>query len=103
MNLINNTLQKQMTQTQTAYKEFANYHCNHTSVIKQEEIIWLDARNLTTEHLSKKLSNKFKELFHVTCTIRTHASKLKISENWDHHDIFNNYLLHLAASNLLSD
>ena len=39
MNLINNILQKQMTQTQTAYKEFANCHCDHISVIKQEDMI----------------------------------------------------------------
>ena len=39
INLINNILQEQMTQTQTAYKEFANCCCNHISVIKQEDII----------------------------------------------------------------
>ena len=39
MNLINDTLWEQMTQTQTAYKEFANHFCNHTSVIKQGDII----------------------------------------------------------------
>ena len=72
-------------------------------VIKQEDIVWLDARNLTTEHLSKKLSNKFKELFHVTHTIKTHAFKLKIPEDWGHHNVFDNYLLHLAASDLLPD
>ena len=103
MNLINNILQKQMTQTQTAYEKFANCHCDHTSVIKQEDIIWLDARNLITECLSKKLSNKFKELFHMTHTIETHTFKLKILKNWDHYNVFNNYLLHLAASDLLSD
>ena len=92
-----------MTQAQTAYEEFANHCCNHASVIKQEDIIWLDARNLATECLSKKLSNKFKELFHVTRTIETHAFKLKIPENWGYHDVFNNYLLHFAASDLLSD
>ena len=34
-------------------------------------------------------------------TIGTHAFKLKIPENWGHHDVFNNYLLYLAASDLL--
>ena len=90
-----------MTQAQTAYKEFANHCCNHASVIKQGDMIWLDARNLATECLSKKLSNKFKELFCVTRTIGTHAFKLEIPEDWDHHDVFDNYLLHLAASDSL--
>ena len=36
-------------------------------------------------------------------TIKTHTSKLKILKNWDHYNVFNNYLLHLASSNLLSD
>ena len=90
-----------MTQAQTAYEEFANCCRDHASVIKQGDIVWLDARNLATECLSKKLSNKFEELFHVTHTIGTHASKLKIPENWGHHDVFSNYLLHLAASDLL--
>ena len=101
MNLINDTLQKQMTQAQTVYEEFANCCHDHTSVIKQEDMIWLDARNLATECLSKKLSNKFKELFRVARTIGTHASKLKRWEDWDHHDVFSNYLLHLAASDSL--
>ena len=92
-----------MTWAQTAYKEFVNRCCNHILVIKQEDIIWLNARNLATERLSKKLSNKFEELFCVTHTIRTHAFKLKIPEDWGHHDVFSNYLLHLAASDLLPD
>ena len=36
-------------------------------------------------------------------TIETHAFKLEISEDWDHYNIFNNYLLHLAVSDSLSD
>ena len=101
MNLINDTLWEQMTQAQIAYEEFTNCCCDHASVIKQGDIIWLDARNLATERLSKKLSNKFEELFHVARTIGTHTSKLKIPENWDHHDVFSNYLLHLAVSDSL--
>ena len=91
-----------MTQAQTVYEEFANRCCNYTSVIKQRDMIWLNARNLVTERLSKKLSNKFKELFRVIRTIGTHTSKLKISEDWEHHDVFKNYLLHLAATDSLS-
>ena len=34
-------------------------------------------------------------------TIGTHASKLEIPEDWGHHDVFGNYLLHLAASDPL--
>ena len=103
MDLINDTLREQMTRAQTAYEEFANCRRDHASVIKQGDMIWLDAKNLATERLSKKLSNKFKELFHVARTIETHAFKLKIPEDWDYHDVFDNYLLHLAASDLLPD
>ena len=39
MNLINDTLQKQMTQAQTAYEEFANRCRDHASVIKQGDMI----------------------------------------------------------------
>ena len=39
MNLINDTLWDQMTQAQTVYEEFANRCCDHTSVIKQEDMI----------------------------------------------------------------
>ena len=81
MNLINDTLWDQMTQAQTVYEEFANRRRDHISVIKQGDMIWLNARNLATERLSKKLSNKFKELFRVIHTIGTHASKLKIPED----------------------
>ena len=101
MNLINDTLWDQMTQAQTVYEEFANRRCDHTSVIKQGDMIWLNARNLATERLSKKLSNKFEELFRVIRTISTHTSKLKIPEDWRHHDVFRNYLLHLAATDSL--
>ena len=90
-----------MTRAQTAYEEFANRRCNHASVIKQGDMVWLDARNLTTERPSKKLSNKFEGLFRVAHTIGTHASKLEIPEDWGHHDVFGNYLLHLAASDPL--
>ena len=90
-----------MTQTQTAYEEFANCRRDHASVIKQGDIVWLDARNLATERLSKKLSNKFKEPFHVARTIGTHTFKLEIPEDWGHHNVFSNYLLHLAASDSL--
>ena len=92
-----------MTQAQTVYEEFANRRCDHTLVIKQGDIVWLNARNLATERLSKKFSNKFKGLFRVICTIGTHTSKLEISEDWEHHDVFENYLLHLAATDSLPD
>ena len=39
MDLINDTLWEQMTQAQTAYEEFANCHCDHASVIKQEDMV----------------------------------------------------------------
>ena len=103
MILINDTLQEQMTQAQTMYKEFSNRWRDHRLIIKKEDIIWLDARNLATECPSKKLSNKFKRPFHIIRTIRTHASKLKILEDWCYHDVFNNYLLRLAATDLLSE
>ena len=97
MNSINDTLQEQMKRAQTVYEEFSNCRRDHASVIKAEDMIWLDARNLATEQLSKKLSNKYKEPFRVIRTIGTHAFKLEIPDNWGHHDVFNNYLLHLAA------
>ena len=34
-------------------------------------------------------------------TIGTHAFKLEIPEDWSYHNVFNNYLLHLAASDSL--
>ena len=99
--LINDTLWEQMTQAQTMYEEFSNRRRDHELIIKKGDMIWLDARNLATEHLSKKLSNKFKEPFRIIRTIRTHTSKLKIPENWDYHNVFDNYLLRLAATDLL--
>ena len=101
MNSINDTLWEQMTRAQTVYEEFFNRRRDHASVIKAGDMIWLDARNLATERLSKKLSNKYEEPFQVIRTIGTHASKLEIPDNWGHHDVFNNYLLHLAATDLL--
>ena len=103
MNSINDTLQEQMTQAQTVYEKFFNCQCDHASVIKTENMIWLDARNLVTEWLSKKLSNKYKESFWVIHTIDTHTFKLKILNNWEHHDVFNNYLLHFTVTDSLSD
>ena len=103
MVLINDSLWEQMTQAQTMYEEFSNHRRDHELIIKEGDMVWLDARNLVTEHLSKKLSNKFKEPFHIIHTIRTHASKLKIPEDWGHHDVFNNYLLRLAATDSLSE
>ena len=101
MNLINDTLRDQMTRAQTVYEEFANRRRDHTPVIKQGDMVWLDARNLATERPSKKLSNKFEGPFRVIRTIGTHASKLEIPEDWGHHDVFGNYLLHLAATDSL--
>ena len=101
MILINDTLQEQMTQAQTMYEEFSNRRRDHELIIKEGDMVWLDARNLATEHLSKKLSNKFKKPFHIIRTIGTHASKLEIPEDWGHHDVFGNYLLRLAATDPL--
>ena len=92
-----------MTQAQTMYEEFSNCRRDHELIIKEGDMIWLDARNLATERLSKKLSNKFKGPFHVIHTIGTHTSKLEISEDWGHHNVFNNYLLRLAATDPLSE
>ena len=58
---------------------------------------------LITERLSKKLSNKFKRPFCIIRTIRTHTSKLEIPKDWGHHNVFNNYLLRLAATDSLSE
>ena len=101
MVLINNTLREQMTQAQTMYEEFSNHRRDHGLIIKEGDMVWLDARNLATERLSKKLSNKFKEPFCIIRIIRTHASKLEIPEDWGHHNVFNNYLLRLAATDSL--
>ena len=101
--LINNTLWEQMTQAQTMYEEFSNHRRDHGLIIKEGDMIWLDARNLATECLSKKLSNKFKKPFHVIRIIETHTSKLKILKDWGHHDVFDNYLLRLAATDPLSE
>ena len=103
MNSINDTLREQMTRAQTVYEEFSNRRRDHASVIKAGDIVWLDARNLATERLSKKLSNKYEGPFQVIRTIGTHASKLEIPDNWRHHDVFDNYLLHLAATDPLPD
>ena len=91
MVLINDTLQEQMTQAQTMYEEFSNHQRDHGLIIKEGDMVWLDARNLATERLSKKLSNKFKGPFRIIRTIRTHTSKLEILEDWGHHDVFDNY------------
>lgn len=64
-------------------------------------MVWLDVRNLATERPSKKLINKFEGPFCVICRIGTHACKLDIPEDWGHHDIFGNYLLHLTATDSL--
>ena len=92
-----------MTQAQTMYEEFSNRQRNHGLIIKERDMIWLDARNLATECPSKKLSNKFKGPFHIIRTIRTHASKLEILKDWGHHNVFSNYLLRLAATDPLSE
>ena len=103
MVLINDTLWEQMTQAQTMYEEFSNHWRDHGLIIKEGDMVWLDARNLATEHPSKKLSNKFKGPFHIIRTIRTHASKLEILKDWGHHNVFSNYLLRLAATDLLPE
>ena len=64
-------------------------------------MVWLDAWNLATECLSKKLSNKFEGLFQIIYTVSTHACKLDILIDWRHHDVFGNYLLRLAATDPL--
>ena len=90
-----------MTRAQTVYEEFSNCRRNHGPIIKEGDMVWLDARNLATERPSKKLSNKFEGPFRVIRTIGTHASKLEIPEDWGHHDVFGNYLLRLAATDPL--
>jgi transposase InsO family protein len=101
MSTINDTLREQMTRAQTTYEEFSNRRRDHGPIIKEEDMVWLDARNLTTERPSKKLSNKFEGPFRVVRTIGTHACQLEIPDNWGHHDVFGNYLLRLAATDPL--
>ena len=70
-----------MTQAQTMYEEFSDHRRDHGLIIKEGNMVWLDARNLAMKRPSKKLSNKFEGPFCVIRTIGTHTSKLEIPED----------------------
>jgi len=61
--------------------------------LKTREQVWLEARNIQKNQLSKKLDQKRYRPFTIKEEIRQGAYKLELLEGWAIHDIFNEDLL----------
>ena len=98
MDRINETLQAQMTLAQASQEEFANRNRQPAPKYQVRDLVWLDARNLQLQRVSKKLSEKFEGPFPIIETIGTHAYRLELPPEWSCHDVFHTNLLRPAAS-----
>ena len=69
------------------------YNCKHQSMIyKVEDCVWLSIRNLDQQRLSKKLLNKYIDLYTVLSLIKRQAYQLNLKNSMKH-DIFHVLLL----------
>ena len=61
--------------------------------LKEEDNIWLKAKNIHSNRLLKKLGQKRYGPFKVLKAIGQRAFQLKLPERWMIHDVFNEDLL----------
>ena len=61
--------------------------------LKEGEDVWLEAKNIHSNRLSKKLDQKRYKPFKILKAIGQGAFQLKLPEEWIIHDVFNKDLL----------
>jgi len=61
--------------------------------LKEEDNVWLEAKNIHLNRPSKKLDQKRYRLFKVLKVISQGAFQLKLPEGWIIHNVFNKDLL----------
>ena len=61
--------------------------------LQEGENIWLEAKNIHSNRLSKKLDQKRYRPFKILKTIGQRAFQLKLPEEWMIHNVFNKDLL----------
>ena len=61
--------------------------------LKEKDNIWLEAKNIHSNRLSKKLDQKQYRLFKILKAIGQEAFQLKLPEGWIIHNMFNKNLL----------
>ena len=98
---INEIFKKQMVFVQASYKHYANIHKQNAPNYVLNDEMWLDTRNMQTKRLSKKLSDKFDNLFPITKIINPHVYKLELFHNWTIHPVFHTNLLKPKSDNFL--
>ena len=78
MNEISSELIAQLTLSQAEYEEYANRYRLPAPRYKIDDLVFLDARNLTIHRPSRKFSNKFEGPFRITAAIGKHAYRLEL-------------------------
>jgi hypothetical protein len=81
-----------LEKAQRVYKQYANHHCQDLSFSVGDQV-WLEAYNLSTDALSKKLAAKHLGLYTVTELVGPSSYQLDIPVGWRLHNIFHAGLL----------
>ena len=98
---IHDTLRSEMKYAQARQIEGADRSRTPAPVFRQNDLVWLDSRNIRTERPSRKLENKFLGPYKVTRAIGTHAYEIDIPNTMRNHRTFPVSLLYPAANDPL--
>jgi hypothetical protein len=101
MSHIHDVLRAEMKYAQARYTEAADRSRAPAPVFKENDLVWLDSRNLRTERPSRKLENKHLGPYRVVRAVGTHAYELDIPDTMKNHRTFPVSLLNPASSDPL--
>ena len=101
MEALHQHLREQMTFAQARYEEQANKDRKPSPNYKVGDMVYVDARNMTTNRPAKKLDYKNLGPFAITRLCGPRAYQLKLPPEMKMHPVFNTMLLRPAASDPL--
>jgi hypothetical protein len=103
MQLTCDKLRTNLSKAQTDQELFANTHRKNPPPMEPGDLVWLDARNITTSRPSKKLDFRRLGPFEIVRSINDVAHELKLPPSMRIHPVFHVSLLEKAVTNQYSN
>lgn len=88
MNRLFDHIRAEISRAQALQQEFADKRRGPTPSLKIGDMVWLDARNISTKRPSQKLDYKRLGPFRIKEKISTHAFRLELPPTMKVHDVF---------------
>ena len=89
-----------MLLAQADYEKYANHHKSTTPQYRENDLVWLDTRNLFTKQPCRKLENRRAGSYPVKQIVNAHAIELVLSEDIRVHLVFHVNLFEPVATDL---